>query len=140
MVYCDTNNTHIREVEIFFLKFLRSQNLFFSMLTPLWPQFRGEGGGGNFHNIFNLKLHETHRKNWFILREIFKLFLHKINFVYVQWSAFISIQWRRIFYVLISNKLFSNHKFTSKQRELLIDSFSLFPCLNCLRASLKSKI
>ena len=39
------------------------------------------------------------------------------------------MQWRRLYYLsLTSNKLYSNYKFTSKQREADNDSFSLFPC------------
>ena len=49
----------------------------------------------------------------------------------IQWSAFISIQWRRLFYLsfLFFTSFFSNQKITTKQREAV---YSVYPC--CLKA------
>ena len=53
----------------------------------------------------------------------------------VQWTAFISIQWRRIFWTgfIFYQAFFSNYKFISKQREaanLQLFFVSMFMCVN----------
>ena len=54
--------------------------------------------------------------------------------IFIKWSAFISIQWRRLFYLSFDSKQFvSNYKFTSKQREALN-----WQLLNSLRAAYRS--
>ena len=62
---------------------------------------------------------------------------------WVQWSAFISIQRRRPFYcVLISNKLFSNYKFSSNAKRMCYFTafrcFHVYPC--CLKAWSNQKL
>ena len=52
--------------------------------------------------------------------------------IFMKWSAFISIQWRRLFYLSFDSKQFvSNYMFTSKQREDV--NWQLFMCIQAVK-------